>query len=377
MTGIRFTRLQKTLVVIAVVAAGIAAAKVVARLRAPPKFVLATYQELYFQKEMPSIREVRFLNHSLVSIDLGELLCRYQVNQDSEVSNPASRFEVPLSKGTNTLKFECDRASAPLRFSLELEFTPSESYAEAGNSSSGVVELVHSDLPVVPQPYSSVQDWLRTLSPEDVEKARQMLKAKTRTFELTATADKISEISRFLLNVTDNVRGIPSQNMERLSPFQQFLALQDHTEKAWCTTFRNIYGLFANAAGIPTRDVAVMGHMNDVQFSGHVFNESYIAESGSWAFVDLTSGKWLIQSNDKKYLSAADLFSLNLMHQIGSLQAQHYLKGSVETVPYETIADSERRYFNENSYLVYERTSAKPATHLFNPRGTYLGLSPR
>ena len=191
-----------------------------------------------------------------------------------------------------------------------------------------------------------------------------------------STEQKIVKLAEVILDRLDGTRGVPDQRWYEADSYEQFeLIWQKELSGIYCTQFRHVYTSLANEAGIPTRivhsrvttgpDTRQMKRGRGV--SDHNFAESYIAETGDWAFVDLDSKVVLVRGADGRYLNSIDLHDIFLGKRQGNdleLTAYNSSAGTVQERSFATAEDLSsffaeqtnfRLFFQENQMYAYER----------------------
>lgn len=192
--------------------------------------------------------------------------------------------------------------------------------------------------------------------PGDLAAAREILEREEGLSGEEPTRERIERVGAFLLRKLAPHRGTPSAGMDARPPLAQYRAALAGEDEVWCTNVRAIYVLFATAAGVPTR---MLNAAIDDEGRGHSFAESYVAETGRWAFVDLQSSKLWVSDGEGLLQSAASLFTLHRAGGRGDhLRACVGLRPTL--VPYPQVSSSEQAYFTANSRLLYLYPYADP-----------------
>lgn len=170
------------------------------------------------------------------------------------------------------------------------------------------------------------------------------------------TPVKIEKLVDFLLDRLDGKRGTPTGRMYQLSPYQQYQAALRGESPIWCSNYQRIYNFYANLLGIPSRIVSVSSGL-DVKGKdsrAHTFNESYIAETNAWAFVDLTSRKAFVVDREGRFQNTIDLFDANRLMIFDGLQARVYGDGELRWLPYVQVNASEAKYFAADARFAFD-----------------------
>lgn len=109
-------------------------------------------------------------------------------------------------------------------------------------------------------------------------------------------------LAAFLRNRFGGRGGVPSQELQQLTPLRQFQLLSaDSSEHLWCGNWSNIFAFFCWSRGIPVRIV-------ESQRPGdhHVFNECWVASKNSWGLVDLTNNIILPTDSVGQFIQGLD-----------------------------------------------------------------------
>jgi hypothetical protein len=142
-----------------------------------------------------------------------------------------------------------------------------------------------------------------------------------------STEHKILKLSKVILDRLDDTRGTPDRSWYQVGEFQQFQQIWNkELSGIYCTQFRHVYTSLANEAGIPTRVIhsrVTTGQKTRQMKRGpgvsdHNFSESYIAETGDWALVDLDSKVVLIRDDHGQFVNTIDLYDIFVGRRRGS-----------------------------------------------------------
>jgi hypothetical protein len=142
-------------------------------------------------------------------------------------------------------------------------------------------------------------------------------------------------------------------SVKHLTPLNQFDLATKKDFEIDCSNYADIYFLFANCAGIPTRRIGTAGQLDGITTSGHVFNESYIKEQQRWAFVDLTYDKMLVLNAHNKVLNSIELLRANNAGLTLGLKALTLKDKKPVFVNYEAVNTSEVEYLKPIISLYY------------------------
>lgn len=240
--------------------------------------------------------------------------------------------------------------SSELVFSLG--FSPSEYYQDAGLSIPDLYELTAPSAPIGRFKQYPLEKF--TLSKDDfsldeVDQATKLFHEEG--IDITAsTLEKMEAIGTLLLTHLDDKRGIPTNDMQAATPWQQYRYAMEGHSKCWCGNFAKIYHFFATVAGIPTRVVAVGGTIDGINLSGHGFCESFVRESNEWAYVDLTTRKIYVKNEEGALMNAVDIFHIIKSKTLDSLVAKYFDGTRLVDRPYRDAEyEAEAYYFSKDT----------------------------
>lgn len=323
----------------------------------------SNYPEIYYPETIPRITGFEIINKNQISIKLSE----GKNNNWKIVPDEGQPYNIegssPIIKLLNRIhiyKIVSLTEQPPSNFTLKIDYCPKEVYSEAQNSTPDSYHVVYASIPIgrfIQYPIEAFLPNMNTYSEEELRKTSLILEKDVRINLYRDTQTKLEHLGRYLLKQLDDKRGIPSDNMESASPFQQYQNSLKNKSGIWCTNFAKIYTFFANVAGIPTRLVKVNGSIDGVNLSNHLFSESFIQEKQQWAFVDLTSRKLFVSNKHGDFLNAIDLFYINRAKAFEGLNAMVFKNNDISLVPYSTVSSSEQYYFNKDATFVYRKRS--------------------
>jgi hypothetical protein len=128
-------------------------------------------------------------------------------------------------------------------------------------------------------------------------------------------------------------------------------------------------------AGMPTRLISLAGRIDNVITTGHAFAETFIPEQGEWAKVDTSLNKLLMLNPQGRALTSAEVYLAIISGNISDLTARACKEGTVVSVPYSEVSDSDSYYYTPGSHLVFRPGKSKRqgrlSKHLFRPDLAY------
>ncbi len=198
---------------------------------------------------------------------------------------------------------------------------------------------------------------------------------KLKLDQYPSTREKIAAITDHLLTEVQPFMGIPQEEGTTLSGLELYEAMLEGRASIWGDNLNRVYVALASALGIPTRMVEVGNSERVTTLAGHRFAESFLAEEGRWAFVDVSSRKAYVLGPAGLPLNAVELF--DVLHTRGEdqLEVALYQGGEVAIHPYGPHAAPEQHHFQIGHSLCYPR-----APHLYGSkvrRLSYELLSPK
>lgn len=341
----------------------------------------ASLKTIYNVSDVPRITGFRILSKAVVRIKLSdEVKCnKWKVTPDTggaySVENRHPEIKALDWRHEYTIApVGCDAHAGEMK--VQLNYMPSSIYEGTGYTTPDAYQLMNSSLPVGKHRTYSLEEWggFGRTDPE-MEEAKKIISVLN-IEEMSGTKEKLRAIGKFVLDKMDDKRGVPTNRMERATPLVLYNAVLAGEGGVWCSHFAKVYHLFANAAGVTTRLVVASGKLDGINFSGHSFNESYLPEYDTWAFVDLTSNKLYVENELGAPVSTIELFRAVRNGNYSGLKTEVYDQGEILKVDYRETADSEKLYFNENTVFIFHRIfrkdlASKVQTYLFKPRLAY------
>lgn len=245
------------------------------------------------------------------------------------------RFEdkhSPAMQGTTTTIKAVGASGAESKpYSISINFYPKELYAAGGLTAPGYIIIQQTDLALTT---SRVEDWiLHRPMPSDVDFAR---KTWGRLFSAgRSDYENACELAKSILDDLEAHRGMPSDEMGKLAPLDQYRRVMAGKDHLWCGNIADIFSYACNALGIPCRTIG-MNRTGPAQAEGtggpvlllaegHGTNEIYSEKLNGWAWMDLTFrilGAYLKEDGP---ITMAELYShLNDPNRVHSLRLNVY-----------------------------------------------------
>lgn len=210
----------------------------------------------------------------------GVIKVRFKDDTSTEAQHVTLKVKGILPNGTETKVY-----------SITIGYYPSKLYELSGRTSPSWVIIQKSDLNLLG---SRVEDWILEEIPEE-----DKFYARRTWGDILSQSKNEFEIAKILAKkIIDDLephRGIPSDEMNKLSPFKQYERVISGKDKVWCGNISIIYSYALNALGIPCRRI---GMSHQVQSSGkgfhillaegHSTTEIFIKSIGKWVWLDPT-----------------------------------------------------------------------------------------
>jgi hypothetical protein len=266
------------------------------------------YWDLYPRREDVSLRAIERLPEGigfllrLQSNVEGFSHFLYAVNdapfEKSANGTVAVRFEdkhnADIQRTTVAIKAVSTAGATSKLYAISMNFYPKELYAASGQTAPGYVIVQKTDLVFAT---SQVEDWiLQHPSPDERNYARKKwgsLIADGRSDHENACA-----IARSILDDLEPHRGIPSDEMSKLTPFKQYERVMEGKDHVWCGNIAAIFAYACNALDIPCRNVGMrcQGPPNPsgvegprmLLAEGHSTTEIFDRQRNCWVWMDLT-----------------------------------------------------------------------------------------
>ncbi|MDO9000634.1 MAG: hypothetical protein Q7W45_12775 [Bacteroidota bacterium] len=233
---------------------------------------------------------------------------------------------------------------------LEIESLPEQEYTD----------VLFCSLPLLEYQLFPIERWTKlnkTISENEINEVKKIIKNEILITDSNTTLEKLEKIGLYLVSKLRSAEGAPSGEIKQLSPLTQYNLACSKKDEIDCGNYADIFHLFANCAGIPTRKIGVAGWIDYITTSGHVFNESYISEQEKWAFVDLTSKKLMVLNSTNEVLNTIDLLNARISKTFeGKTAIVVNSKNEIDSVPYAQINQAEDEHFKRTAsfYIIKE-----------------------
>jgi hypothetical protein len=178
------------------------------------------------------------------------------------------------------------------------------------------VVLQYSSIPVIGYSVYPIEKWTKlpnNISDHEITETKRIIREEIGITGQETSVEKIQAIAKYLLARMRSRLGSPSDSIKSRSAYRQFDMVRNGNDSTDCGVYSDVFHLFANCAGVPTRRMGIIGVMDYITVSGHVINECYVKEQQRWAFVDLTSEKILVHNKKNLFMNTIELYQANHM----------------------------------------------------------------
>ena len=194
-------------------------------------------------------------------------------------------------------------------YSMTIGYFPSEPYAMRGRTSPSWIIILKTDLNLF---RGNVEEWiLDRPTSDEIDHAVKLWGNTVSKAQTDFEAAKA--LAKEIIRALEPCRGIPSDDMGKLRPFQQYKRAVSGKDKVWCGNIAAIYSYAANALGIPCRRIG----MNYQLFSDNVKNYSVLLAEGhsTIEIFSVSLNRWIWMDPTLRILGAyiGDSDPLNLV----------------------------------------------------------------
>lgn len=333
-----------------------------ARKRLPYSYSKAlSYNQLYFLDEQTRITRIYTQNDSITFEFKGESIKDanlFELFLDSSLlSRKTSRYLTimpAIGRKSYMLSINGGR-----KYSIDIDYPPFEPNPDAYQPAELSFEVSSHDILISDINLTRFSEWRddifwkeETLDKTVVDK---YLTDSIKIFNTDKTSDKVIKIARYIIQATLSHAGAPSKKIEELNPIQQLDEFRSGRSNLWCGNYAYLFTFFATKAGVPVRTVACEGGLPGMKTGvTHVFNEVFLSEENSWAYVDLTMQNIFVKK-DEQFLNAIQIHSLfKLTGKIpANFTATCFSKDTVEIRPYNDVSYLTKYYFHNSNEFHY------------------------
>lgn len=271
-------------------------------------YLPSNYATIYTPTDLPTIREWRHVDDGL------ELVLRWSVRADgwrilrdgepyAENTGPNPRVPVVREETTPhvyTAIPQPDGVGPPLEFRI---VSISAAYSDSIGLPRPNAYYIRTNESNARFPQYAVSDWVDDytyLGAEALAQIDTLLHDEMGIEEADTDLVRLEKIMAHLhLHLGKSCRGSPSNDSRWQTPWEIYQLMLRGEAKGWCTQYGQIFVMFANRAGVPSRlVVTARTEGNATIFTGHTWSESWIAEQGRWAWGDPVKG--LVYATDAR-----------------------------------------------------------------------------
>ncbi|MCR4378617.1 MAG: transglutaminase-like domain-containing protein [Rhodospirillales bacterium] len=262
---------------------------------------------------------------------------------------------LPLQMGTFDYTLtpqNCSIASPAIdAVRLNIFFAPKETFG-VQNVANDQIQLNRANIPVLMEPPQDFARWIpdvETRTGPEAQAAKQVL--------LNAGFDATAPLREQITFITTFVRdhmpdGTPDERLNSLTPYTLFTEGEAGRAKFFCRQWSLVYGYFANAVGIPTRNLFTGGAMGTVDLGSHAFSESYLADEGRWAYVDPTNDISYLQYHNGHVLSGADVYMAAISDNLDDIQAR-MIGPAVRMKSFRDVSADVVAFMHRENFIIY------------------------
>jgi hypothetical protein len=267
---------------------------------------------------------------------------------------------------TTSIKAVAASGAESKPYAICINFYPKELYASGGLTAPGYIIIQQTDLALTT---SRVEDWiLHRPTPGEVEFAR-----KTWGHLLSAGRSDYENACALAKSIMDDLeahRGIPSDEMGKLTPLDQYRRVMAGKDRLWCGNIAQIFSYACNALGIPCRMIG-MNRAGPAQpegkggpvllwAEGHGTTEIYSEKLNGWAWMDLTFHILGAYLKEEGPITMAELYAyLNDPNRAASLRLNVYdpktRTAKIAPLPESGQKDGLFNYFKRDQQFHYVR----------------------
>lgn len=338
------------------------------------------YWELYPRHEDVTLRAMEPLREGFgvqlsIETDMrGFSHFLYSINGAPAQRSPSGKIPIAfedkhspaVQRTTTTIRAVTTTGAESKPYVISINFYPKELYAASGQTAPGYMIIQQTDLALTT---TRVEDWI-LLRPtaEDVAYAKKTwghLFSDSRLDYHNACA-----LARSILDDLEPHRGIPSDAMGRLSPFDQYRRVMAGKDHLWCGNIAQVFSYASNALGIPCRIIGMnragtsrpdgKGGPVLLLAEGHGTTEIYSDRLKAWVWIDLTFRVLGAHLREEGPINMAELYAyLNDPNRLPSLRVNVY-DAKTKTAKMIPVLQSEQKdalfnYFKRDQRFHYTR----------------------
>ena len=232
-----------------------------------------------------------------------EIVIRFEDNHKPEPERTRTTIKAVATDGSESQTYE-----------MGINFYPRELYASGGQTSPGWVIVQETDLMLTS---SRVSDFILQ-HPDEEELAYAHETWGHLIADERSDYENACALARSIMDDLEPHRGIPSDEMKKLSAFGQYRRVVAGDDRLWCGNIAAIFSYACNALGIPARQIG-MHWDSDKQppegagyilrlAEGHGSTEIFDADRNQWIWVDLTFYALGVYLGEEGPINMAELY---------------------------------------------------------------------
>jgi hypothetical protein len=193
---------------------------------------------------------------------------------------------------TTTIKAVSKTGACSKSYTISINYYPKELYEASGQTAPGWVIVQNTDIFLSS---SHVEDWILQ-HPTAKERAYAQNKWGSLIADAKSDYEGARALAKSIINDLEPHRGIPSDEMGKLSPFKQYERVMTGKDRLWCGNIAAIFSYACNALGIPCRRIGMnypwppnpeKGY-RVLLAEGHGATEIFSEQQNQWIWIDLT-----------------------------------------------------------------------------------------
>ncbi|MBN4066019.1 hypothetical protein JYT51_01645 [Candidatus Amoebophilus asiaticus] len=199
------------------------------------------------------------------------------------------------------------------KYSINVSYDPKIVHERSGRTASNNAFIIHETNVAFMEVLSN--DFI-AYTPDDEDK--KIVQKEFGSFLKNATSEneKINILARVIMDSLESNRGVPSNEMNGLSPIEQYFRAKNNQEKVWCGNISDIFVYVCACFDIPARIVGLGNTYYDksdpviYHADYHTTTEIYNKNTGSWHLMDLTFYLIDAKTRDGRPLNFVDFLYL-------------------------------------------------------------------
>jgi len=202
------------------------------------------------------------------------------------------RHTPEVQYATTTIKAVSKTEAYSKPYTISINYYPKERYEASGQTAPGWVIVQNTDIFLSS---SRVEDWILQYP---TAKEKDYAQGKWRPLLADAESDYGSAraLAKSIIDDLEPHRGIPSDKMGKLSPFEQYERVMAGEDHLWCGNIAAIFSYACNALGIPCRQIGMhypwppdpKEGYRVLLAEGHGTTEIFSESLNQWIWMDLT-----------------------------------------------------------------------------------------